>query len=104
MPDSRRKGREAEREVERIIEARQSIEVDRSLGGRKQPRGDLTLPGVCLDAKRQERLSLIKWSREHEDKVPSHLIPGIAYRTNGEPWRVSIPLEDFLDLIEEASN
>ena len=30
------------------------------------------------------------------------MIPAVAYRTNGEPWRVSLPLEDLLDLIEAA--
>lgn len=101
MTDSRRKGREAEREVERIIDARKTLEVDRSLGGRKQPGGDIRLPGVAMEARRRERVSIVQWSREHEEKVPKHLIPAVAYRTNGEPWRVSIPLGDFLDLIEQ---
>lgn len=102
MTDSRRKGRDAEREVERIIEAR-GIEVDRSLGGRKQPHGDLAIPGVRIDSKRQERLQLIPWSREQEAKVPDHLTPAIAYRTNGEPWRVSCLLSDFLDLYQAST-
>jgi hypothetical protein len=102
-PDSRRKGRDAEREVERIIEGR-GIEVDRYQGGRKQERGDLGIPGVRIDSKRQERLQLVKWSREQEAKVPDHLTPAVAYRTNNEPWRISLLLEDFLELYLQATS
>lgn len=102
MSDSRRKGREAEREFERSVEAR-GIEVDRNLGGRIQKTGDVRMPGVCVEVRRREKVSIVAWSREQEQKTPSHLIPAVAYRTNGEPWRVSLPLEDFLDLLEQAS-
>jgi Holliday junction resolvase len=101
MPDSRVKGREAERELERLIEAR-GIEVDRNLGGRHQPYGDLRIPGVAIEARRREKVAIVKWSVEHEADVPEHLVPAVAYRTNGQPWRVSIPLDDFLDLVVAA--
>jgi Holliday junction resolvase len=103
MPDSRRKGRDAERELEKIIEKR-GIEVDRYQGGREQPRGDLGFLGVRCDSKRREAIRIIAWSREQEEKVADHLIPAVAYRTNGEPWRVSVPLDDFLDLCEQAAS
>lgn len=101
MTDSRRKGRSGERELERLIAAR-GIEVDRSLGGRHQQYGDLRIPGVAIECRRRERVEIVKWSREHEAKVPDRLIPVIAYRTNGEPWRVSLPVDQFLGLIEQA--
>lgn len=101
MTDSRNKGRRGERELEVLIEKR-GIEVDRYQGGREQPRGDLGFLNVRCDSKRQEKLRLIKWSREQEDKVGSHLTPAVAYRTNGEPWRVSLLFSDFLDLLEQA--
>lgn len=101
MPDSRRKGRSGERELERLIAAR-GIEVDRSLGGRQQPYGDIRIPGVAIECRRRERVEIAKWSREHEAQIPEHLIPAVAYRTNGEPWRISAPLSDFLDLVEQS--
>lgn len=101
MPDSRRKGRAAERELESLIATR-GIEVDRSLGGWHQPYGDIRIPGTAIECRRRERVEIVKWSREHEAQVPGHLIPALAYRTNGEPWRVSLPLDDFLDLVQQG--
>jgi Holliday junction resolvase len=101
MTDSRRKGRSAERELEALI-ADRGIEVDRSLGGRHQPYGDIRIPGSAIECRRRERVEIVKWSREHEAQTPDHLIPAIAYRTNGEPWRVSMPLSDYLDLVQQS--
>lgn len=102
MTNSRRKGRESERELERIIEAR-GIQTDRSLGGRKQPFGDIPIPGVAIECRRRERIDICRWAKAHEDQVPDHLIPAVAFRKNGEPWRVAIPLSDFLDLYQAAN-
>lgn len=102
MTDSRRKGRSAERELETLIAAR-GIEVDRSLGGRHQPYGDIRIPGTAIECRRRERVEIVRWSRDHETQTPDHLTPAVAYRTNGEPWRVSLLVEDFLDLYEQAN-
>ena len=95
----RSKGRRAERELELLI-LEAGIDCDRSLSGRRQPAGDLSLPGVALEARRRNRVRLVEWSREHEHRTPSHLIPALAYRPDGEPWRVSLPLADFLELLQ----
>lgn len=100
--DSRRKGREAEAELQRLIEAR-GIEVDRALSGRRQPRGDMRIPGVAIESRRREAVAIVRWSREHEATTPDHLTPAVAYRTNGEPWRISLPIADFLDLYQAAN-
>lgn len=97
---SRRKGRDAEREVE-LLTLAHGVDCDRALGGRHQPYGDLNLPGVALEVRRRDRVLLVAWSREHEAKVPAHLVPAVAYRPDREPWRVSLPLGDFLDLLRE---
>lgn len=102
MIDSRRKGKDAEAELQRIIEAR-GIEVDRYQDGREQPRGDIGIPGVRIDGKRRERIEIVKWSKEQEEKVPDHLTPAVAYRVNREPWRISLTLNDFLDLYLQAT-
>jgi hypothetical protein len=98
----RSKGRRAEREVERLV-LDAGIRCDRSLGGRRQPAGDLSLPGVAVEVRRRNRLRLLEWSREHETRTPQHLTPAIAYRADGEPWRVSVPLNHFLDLLRERT-
>lgn len=96
----RRKGRDAEREVERIAHAA-GLPCDRALSGRRQPAGDVSLPGVAVEVRRRNRVRLVEWSREHEQRTPEHLIPAVAYRPDGEPWRVSLPLADLLDLLRE---
>jgi len=101
MPDSRRKGRAAERELEALI-ADRGIEVDRSLGGRHQPYGDIRIPGDAIECRRRERVEIVRWCREHEAEVPGHIRPVVAFRTNGEPWRVALPLDDYLDLVQQS--
>lgn len=101
--DSRAKGRRSERELEALIDAR-GIEVDRSLGGRHQPYGDIRIPGTAIECRRRERVEIVKWSREHEAQTPAHLVPAVAYRTNGEPWRVSLPLDAYLDLVKQSES
>ena len=98
---SRNKGRRAEREVE-LLAIERGLVCDRNLGGRRQPAGDVSLPGVALEVRRRNRVRLVEWSREHEERVPEHLTPAVAYRPDGEPWRVSLPLADYLDLLREA--
>ena len=99
----RNKGHRGENEVEKIIAARELWTPDRALGGRLQKQGDiLGLPGAWMDVKRHERIQILKWSREHEAKTPPHIDPVIAYRPNHEPWRISMLLDDYLDLLEEA--
>lgn len=103
MTDSRRKGRDGERELERLIEAR-GIDTDRSLGGRTQPHGDISIPGFAIECRRRERIDICKWSKEHEAKVPGHLTPAVAFRKSGEPWRVALTLDDFLDMYLAANS
>ena len=101
MIDSRSKGRTAERDVEvRFKEA--GFFTDRNLGGRHQVAGDLTTEGFALEVRNRQKLSLTAWSAEHELSTPDHLTPAIVYRSNRQPWRVSLRLDDFLDLLKEA--
>ncbi len=99
----RTKGRTAEREVE-LLAIGTGLACDRALGGRRQPAGDISLPGVALEVRRRNRVSIAAWSRDHEEKTPAHLIPAVAYRPDREPWRVSLPLADFLDLLRERES
>lgn len=95
---SRDKGKRGEREVAQLLKDR-GIHHDRTLDGRNQIHGDILLSNMALEVRRREQVSIVRWSREHEEEVPDHLIPAVAYRTNGEPWRVSLPLDDLLDLL-----
>lgn len=99
---SRAKGRDAEREVECVLREA-GFDVDRAIGGRSQIHADVIgVEGIALEVKRRERVRIVEWSREIESKTPPHVTPAVAYRANREPWRVSLPLSDLIDLLKEA--
>ena len=98
---SRTKGKSGEREFSKILTDR-GIHHDRLLDGRHQVHGDVLAGDLAIEVRRREKVSITAWSKAHEQEVPSHLTPVVAYRSNGEPWRVSLTLEDFLDLVEAA--
>jgi len=52
-----------------------------------------------IEAKRQERLRLLEWSRQAESEVPQGALALVAYRPSREPWRVSMLLDDFVALL-----
>lgn len=101
MINSRAKGRSSERDVELRFQAK-GFETDRFLGGRTQVSGDMGCEGFAFEIRNREKLSLLRWSAEHELSTPDHLTPAIVYRSNRHPWRVSLTLDDFLDLLAEA--
>lgn len=98
---SRTKGRTAEREVELLIQAA-GFSTDRNIGGREQVAGDIATEGLAIEVRRRERLDVPNWCRIHEASTPDHLTPVVVYRRSREPWRVSLTLTDFLDLLGEA--
>lgn len=101
MTHSRNKGRRAERDVEVLLQGH-GFQVERNLGGRVQVAGDIAVhdPPLAVEVRRREQLQIVKWSREHEASTPQSHRPLLVYRTNGEPWRVSLRLEDFCELVK----
>lgn len=98
---SRTKGRSAEREVElRFQDA--GFTTERALSGRRQIAGDINVAGLALEVRRRERIDIARWCAEHEAETPEHLTPVVVWRKSREPWRVSLTLDDFLDLLGEA--
>lgn len=98
---SRDKGKRGEREFSKALEGR-GISHDRLLDGRHQVHGDVLAGELAIEVRRRERIEIVKWCRDHEAEVPAHLIPVVAFRPNEEPWRVTLTLDDFLDLLEAA--
>jgi hypothetical protein len=52
-----------------------------------------------IEAKRRETLALPAWCRQIEAHCEPHEVPVVAYRQNGQPWRIVMKLEDFLPLM-----
>ncbi len=101
MTHSRNKGRSAEREVELAFQAR-GFSTERALGGRTQVAGDIATEGLAIEVRRREKQSIEAWARDHEAETPEHLTPILISRTSRNPWRVTLLLSDFLDLLAEA--
>lgn len=98
---SRNKGVRSEREVElRFQDA--GFTTERALSGRRQIAGDINVAGLALEVRRRERIDIARWCAEHEAETPEHLTPIVVWRKSREPWRVSLTLDDFLDLLTEA--
>lgn len=99
-PHSRNKGVRAEAEVERILRDA-GYSTDRNLSGRNQISGDILVhvENIAIEVRRRETLSLSQWSRDHEASTPDHFTPAIVYRRSREPWRISLKLDQFLDLL-----
>lgn len=94
----RRKGAKGEREVVLLAETHGFTGL-RTRSGGGQVRGDIAgLPGVALEVKRQERLAIPEWMAQAEANCGTDT-PAVAHRRNNEPWRITLPLDDFLALL-----
>lgn len=102
MLNSRNKGQVGERELCAILgeivfnSGMPELSVDRLSRNLDQVReggGDiLGIPGLCIEVKRQETLTVNTWWRQvciAADK--QSLIPVLAWRQNNKPWRFAIP-------------
>lgn len=94
---SREKGKRAEREVRDILR-KYGFSAVRDGQQREEGHQDLihNIPQVHLEVKRREKLCLPEWTKQAERDAKLGYIPVVAYRTNGEPWRASLPLEELV--------
>jgi len=63
---------------------------------------DITIQKFRIEVKRQERLQVDKWSEQVESCSKSGEIPILAYRRNGQPWRICLKLDDFIPMLRDA--
>lgn len=99
--NSRRKGVTSERAVELLLKEA-GLSTERALSGRTQVHGDILCEGMAIEVRNREKLSLVRWSAEHELACPPSLTPVVIYKSNRQPWRASLLLADFTDLLKEA--
>lgn len=64
-------------------------------------RGDLIgVRGVHIEAKRTETVDLWAGVKQAERDAPEDSIPALHFRRSGEPWRVVIRLDAFIELLQ----
>jgi Holliday junction resolvase len=98
----RNKGAAGERELAGILKDHLGFEVKRNLGQARDGADDITIQKFRIEVKRQERLQVDKWSEQVESCSKSGEIPILAYRRNGQPWRVCLRLDDFIPMLRDA--
>lgn len=102
---SRIKGAAAERELAAILSDELGVVVKRKLGQAREGGDDMQVDKFRIEAKRHEKLALPAWCRQIEAACQPGDVPIVAYRQNGQPWRIVMKLEDFLPLMRgELSN
>ena len=101
---SRDKGKEGEREIARILrehgyeDARRGVQYH---GGGDSP-DVVGLPGVHIEVKRAEKLSIYEaLDQSIADAAPGE-IPVVFHRRNKKPWLAILRLEDYLTQIEKG--
>lgn len=53
-----------------------------------------------VESKRQERIEILKWCRQAEaERARPYFIPLVVFRPSREPWRVTLPLDAFLEIV-----
>jgi Holliday junction resolvase len=96
---SRNKGAAAERELAALLSDELGFVVKRKLGQARDSGDDMQVGKFRIEAKRRETLALPAWCRQIEEHCSAGEVPIVAYRQNGQPWRIVMKLEDFLPLL-----
>jgi Holliday junction resolvase len=96
---SRNKGAAAERELAQILSDELGFVVKRKLGQARDSGDDIQVGKFRIEAKRRETLALPAWCRQIEEHCGPGEVAVVAYRQNGQPWRIVMKLQDFLPML-----
>ena len=99
---SRNKGATGERELAALLTDALGFVVQRKLGQARDGGDDIQVGKYRIEVKRREALRLDDWSKQVEDAANPGDVPVVAYRRNGQPWRVVVPLEWFMKQVRET--
>lgn len=103
--NSKRKGKVAEIEIAHILQER-GYDARRSqqFCGSNGDADVVGLPGVHIEVKRTESLSLYKALEQSKNDARDNEIPVVFHRKNHQKWVAIMELENFLNMYEEARN
>lgn len=101
--NSKRKGCVGERELAAVL---QGFGYDTHRGQQFKGGADSPdvygLPGIHIECKRVEKLNLENAMDQAIRDCEGKSIPTVFHRKNRKPWLVTLRLEDFMKLYEEA--
>ena len=98
---SRNKGAAAERELANILQEHLGFAVKRKLGQARDGGDDIQVQHFRIEVKRRERLEVVKWCEQVQAATGDGEVPVVAFRQNGEPWRVVLLLDDFIPMMRD---
>lgn len=104
---SREKGKRGEREFANIMRDWLGENITRRIEQTRDSGHDLDgLEPFAVEVKRCETLKIPSWWRQATKSAEcSGLRPALAYRRNGEPWKVMVELtpEEFATIVRECA-
>lgn len=95
----RRRGASAERELAALLSESLGTVVKRNLGQSREGGDDITIGKYRIECKRHNKLAIPAWLRQVEEACKDGDVPIVAFRQDGQPWRVVLRLDDFLPLL-----
>lgn len=104
---SREKGKRGERDVVNLAKAH-GLEARRTAplqSARTNSAADVQIDDfdhLHIEVKRDERMSVDAMCRQAEGDAPAGHTPVVAWRRNNGPWRVVVPLSEWLDLLTDS--
>lgn len=99
---SRDKGKKGERELAALLreygyDTRRGVQYNGADGS-----ADVVgLPGIHIECKRVERLDLYGAMAQAERDARDGEIPAVFHRRNRTGWKVTLNLDDFMEIYEE---
>jgi Holliday junction resolvase len=99
---SRNKGAAAERELATMLSDELGFAVKRKLGQARDGGDDIQIGKYRIEVKRREALRLDEWCKQVEAASGPEDVPVVAYRRNGQPWRVVVPIDWFIEQVRET--
>jgi Holliday junction resolvase len=99
---ARNKGAAGERELAAILTDKLGFVVQRKLGQARDGGDDIQIGKYRIEVKRRERVQVDQWAEQVEQAAGESDVPVVVYRRNGQPWRVVVPLEWFIEQVRET--
>ena len=99
MTNSRRKGKEGELELSRLLRA-EGFEARRGqqYSGANGDADVIGLPGIHIECKRVENLNIYDAIEQAVRDAGEHELPAVFHRRNNRKWLVTMPIEAWLTL------
>ena len=99
MPNSRQKGKRGELELARVLREH-GIDARRGqqYSGANGDADVIGMEGIHIECKRVESLNIEKAMQQSEHDARAGEVPVVMHRRNGEKWKCTLRLEDFIEI------